>query len=68
MVSLGERFRNDVSYAPYPLWLIGAPDSEDDSVARHLTLQLATDRSEVYREHPAQMKSRLVELDDKHHC
>ncbi|WP_430673439.1 hypothetical protein [Klebsiella aerogenes] len=23
---------------------------------------------EVYREHPDQMNSRLVELDDKHHC
>lgn len=68
MVSLGERLRNDVRYAPYPVWLIGAPDSEDDSVARHLTLQLAPARGEVYREHPDQMNSRLVELDDKHHC
>jgi hypothetical protein len=31
MVSLGERLRNDVRYAPYPVWLIGAPDSDDDS-------------------------------------
>lgn len=68
MVSLGERLRNDVRYAPYPVWLIGAPDSEDDSVARHLTLQLAPARGGVYREHPDQMNSRLVELDDKHHC
>lgn len=52
----------------YPVWLIGAPDSEDDSVARHLTLQLAPARGEVYREHPDQMNSRLVELDDKHQC
>jgi hypothetical protein len=68
MLSLGERLRNDVRYAPYPVWLIGAPDSDDDSVARHLTLQLAPVRGEVYREHPDQMNSRLVELDDKHHC
>ncbi|HBV9099070.1 hypothetical protein Q4Q79_13520 [Morganella morganii] len=68
MLSLGERLRNDVRYAPYPVWLIGAPDSEDDSVARHLTLQLAPIRGEVYREHPDKMNSRLMELDDKHHC
>ncbi len=68
MVSLGERLRNDVRYAPYPVWLIGAPDSDDDSVARHLTLQLAPAWGEVYREHPDQMNNRLVELDNKHHC
>lgn len=68
ILSLGERLRNDVMYAPYPVWLIGAPDSEDDSVARHLTLQLAPIRGEVYREHPDKMNSRLMELDDKHHC
>lgn len=68
MVSLGERLRNDVRYAPNPVWLIGAPDSEDDSVARHLTVQLAPARGEVYREHSDQMNSRLVELDNKHHC
>lgn len=68
MVSLGERLRNDVRYAPYPVWLIGAPDSEDNSVAQHLTLQLTPVSGEVYREHPDQMNSRLMELDDKHHC
>ncbi|AQL13667.1 hypothetical protein BBD64_26400 (plasmid) [Klebsiella variicola] len=68
MLSLGERLRNDVRYAPYPVWLIGAPDSDDDSVARHLTLQLAPAWGEVYREHPDQMNNRLVELDNKHHC
>lgn len=68
MVSLGDRLRNDVRYAPYPVWLIGAPDSEDDKVARHLTLQLAPVRGEVYLEHPDQMNSRLTELDDKHRC
>lgn len=52
MVSLCERLRNDVRYAPYPVWLIGAPDRDDDSVARLLTLQLAPVRGEVYREHP----------------
>jgi len=31
MMSLGDRLRNDVRYAPYPVWLIGAPDSEDDA-------------------------------------
>jgi hypothetical protein len=45
-----------------------APDSEDYSVAWHLTLQLAPVSGEVYREHPDQMSSRLVELDDKHQC
>lgn len=68
VVSLGERLRNDVRYAPYPVWLIGAPDSEDDSVVRHLTLQLAPVSGKVYREHPDQMNSRLMELDDKHLC
>ncbi len=68
ILSLGERLRNDVMYAPYPVWLIGAPDSDDDSVARHLTLQLAPAWGEVYWEHPDQMNSRLVELDDNHHC
>lgn len=68
IVSLGDRFRSDVRYAPYPVWLIGAPDSEDDRVARHLTLQLAPVRGDVSREHPEQMNSRLVELDDKHQC
>lgn len=68
IVSLGDRLRSDVRYAPYPVWLIGAPDSEDDSVARHLTLQLAPVRGEVYREHPDQMNNLLVELDDKHQC
>ncbi|ELH8609684.1 hypothetical protein Q8V93_003406 [Enterobacter asburiae] len=67
-MSLGDRLRNDVRYAPYPVWLIGAPDSEDYSVAWHLTLQLAPVSGEVYREHPDQMSSRLVELDDKHQC
>ncbi|EOS94580.1 hypothetical protein [Erwinia tracheiphila] len=44
-------------------------DCEDDSVARHLTLQLAPVRGEIYWEHPDhQMNSRLVELDDKHQC
>ncbi|EHN8843803.1 hypothetical protein I4B34_004167 [Enterobacter hormaechei] len=47
MLSLGERLRNDVRYAPYPVWLIGAPDSDDDSVARHLTLQLAPAWGEI---------------------
>ncbi len=55
MVSLGDRLRSDVRYAPYSVWLIGAPDSKDDSVARHLTLQMAPVRGEVYREHPDQM-------------
>ncbi|WP_244952584.1 hypothetical protein [Serratia nevei] len=68
MVSLGTRLVSDVRYVPYPVWLIGAPDSEDDSVALHLTLQLAPVRGEVYREHPDQMNSRLIELDDKHQC
>lgn len=68
MISLGDRLRSDVRYAPYPVWLIGAPDSEDDSIARHLTLQLESVRGKVYREHPDQMNSRLVVLDDKHQC
>lgn len=66
MVSLGERLKNDVRYAPYPAWLIGTPDCEDDSVARHLTLQLAPVSGEVYRDHPDMINSRLVELDDKY--
>jgi hypothetical protein len=68
MVSLGNRLQSDVRYASYPVWLIGAPDSEDDSVARHLTLQLAPVGGEVYQEHPDQMNRRLMELDDKHQC
>lgn len=68
MMSLGDRLRNDVRYAPCPVWLIGAADSEDDNIARYLTLQLAPVRGKVYREHPDQMNRRLVELDIYHQC
>lgn len=46
-MSLGDRLRHDVRF---PVRLTGAPDSEDDSIARHLTL--VPGRGEVYREHP----------------
>jgi hypothetical protein len=47
MVSLGGRLRSDVRHASYPVWLIGVPDSEGDSVARHLTLQLTPVRNDI---------------------
>ncbi len=67
LVDMGEKFIFECSSIDYPVWILGAPNSQDDRVAEHLTLQLAAEIGKVYWEHPDDMNERLVSLDD-HHC
>jgi len=64
--AMGEKFLLECISVDYPVWILGAPDSQDDSVAKHLTLQLAPNKGAVYFEHPDDMNTRLIALDDQH--
>lgn len=68
MRAIGKKFELEASLVNYPVWIIGAPDSDNDDTARHLTLQIAPIKGKVYWEHPDDMNKRLIELDDNHHC
>ncbi|WP_394230561.1 hypothetical protein [Shewanella colwelliana] len=67
MEDLAKKLELEAFVSAYPIWIIGAPDSENDDIAKHLTLQIAPIKGAVYWEHPDKMNQRLIELDD-HHC
>ncbi|WP_305801131.1 hypothetical protein, partial [Thiolapillus sp.] len=60
------RGRRHACVSDYPVWVLGAPDCDDDDIAKHLTLQIAPKKGKVYWEHPEDMNKRLIELDDNH--
>lgn len=66
--TLGKKLELEASVSSYPIWILGAPDSDNDDTARHLTLQIAPVKGKVYWEHPDDMNKRLIELDDNHRC
>ncbi|MGL4668905.1 MAG: hypothetical protein ACRCWR_13370 [Saezia sp.] len=68
MLAMAQKFELEVFVSPYSAWLIGAPDSQNDDIALHLTLQIAPMKGEVYWEHPDHMNQRLIELDIEHRC
>ncbi|MCU7815795.1 MAG: hypothetical protein KZQ81_11445 [Candidatus Thiodiazotropha sp. (ex Rostrolucina anterorostrata)] len=63
---VGKKFELEASVSDYPVWVLGAPDCDDDDIAKHLTLQIAPTKEKVYWEHPDDMNKRLIELDDNH--
>ena len=63
---MSKKFELEAFVSTYPIWLIGAPDSEDEENSKHLTLQIAPVKGEVYWEHPDIMNARLEELDVDH--
>lgn len=67
MEMVGKKFELEASHSDYPVWVLGAPDSDDEDIAKHLTLQIAPTKGKVYWEHPEDMNQRLMALDD-HHC
>ena len=66
MEILGKKFEIEASVPNYPIWVLGAPDCDDDDIARHFILQIAPTKGEVCGEHPDDMNKRLIELDDNH--
>lgn len=66
METVGKKFELEASVSDYPVWVLGAPDCDDDDIAKHLTLQIAPKKGKVYWEHPDDMNKRLIELDDNH--
>ncbi|MGE6454445.1 hypothetical protein ACQKC5_18865 [Shewanella baltica] len=68
MLAMAQKLELDAFVSPYPVWLIGAPDSQNDDIAQHLTLQIAPVKGEVYWQHPDHMNQRLIELDIEHRC
>ncbi|GIU51522.1 hypothetical protein TUM4438_41430 [Shewanella sairae] len=63
---MANKFELEAFVSTYPIWLIGAPDSDDDDIAKHLTLQIAPAKGDVYYEHPDIMNTRLIKLDLEH--
>ncbi len=63
---VGKNFELEASVSNYPVWVLGAADCDDGDIAKHLTLQIAPKKGEVYWEHPDEMNKRLIELDDNH--
>lgn len=68
MKMVGKKFELEASLVNYPVWVLGAPDGDNEDTARHLTLQIAPMKGKVYWEHPDDMNNRLIELDNKHRC
>ncbi|NQY65444.1 MAG: hypothetical protein HRT38_17340 [Alteromonadaceae bacterium] len=67
MEIIATKFELEASIATYPMWILGAPNCNDDEIAKHLTLQISENKKgKVYWEHPNDMNQRLVELDEKH--
>ncbi|WP_419593209.1 hypothetical protein, partial [Thiolapillus sp.] len=66
MEAVGKKFELEAFVSDYPVWVLGAPDCDDDDIAKHLTLQIAPKKGKVYWEHPEDMNKRLIELDDNH--
>ncbi|WP_345860732.1 hypothetical protein [Shewanella algae] len=66
MEAVSKKFELEASVSDYPVWVLGAPDCDDDDIAKHLTLQIAPRKGKVYWEHPEDMNKRLIELDDNH--
>jgi|GEM_PF-2208082 len=66
METVGKKFELEASVSDYPVWVLGAPDCDDEDIAKHLTLQIAPKKGKVYWEHPEDMNKRLIELDDNH--
>ena len=66
METVGKKFELEAFVSDYPVWVLGAPDCDDDDIAKHLTLQIAPKKGKVYWEHPEDMNKRLIELDDNH--
>lgn len=66
MECVGKKFELEASVSDYPIWILGAPDSDDDAIAKHLTLQISPVKENVYWEHPNEMNKRLIALDDDH--
>lgn len=66
METIGKKFELEASVSDYPVWVLGAPDCDDDDIAKHLTLQIAPKKGKVYWEHPDNMNNRLIELNDNH--
>lgn len=66
MENIAKKFELEVSVSDYPVWILGAPDCNDDDTAKHLTLQIAPNEGKVYWEHPDDMNKRLIELDEIH--
>ncbi|HAY92401.1 hypothetical protein [Shewanella sp.] len=64
--TVGKKFELEASVSDYPVWVLGAPDCDNDNIAKHLTLQIAPKKGKVYWEHPEDMNKRLIELDDNH--
>ncbi|KOE80220.1 hypothetical protein ACS86_17650 (plasmid) [Vibrio alginolyticus] len=66
MENIAKKFELEVSVSEYPVWILGAPDCNNDDIAKHLTLQIAPTKGKVYWEHPSDMNKRLIKLDDNH--
>ena len=66
MKSVAKKFELEASVSPYPVWIIGAPDSDNDDIAKHLTLQITPIKGKTCWEHPDKMYRRLIELDNDH--
>jgi len=66
MEIVGKKFELEASVTDQPMWILGAPDSMDDDIAKHLTLQVSPQKGEVYWEHPNEMNERLMALDENH--
>uniref|UniRef100_UPI003AF68284 hypothetical protein n=1 Tax=Thiolapillus sp. TaxID=2017437 RepID=UPI003AF68284 len=59
METVGKKFELEAFVSDYPAWVLGAPDCDDDDIAKHLTLQIAPKKGKVYWEHPEDMNKRL---------
>ncbi|MBC8953505.1 hypothetical protein [Xenorhabdus sp. PB62.4] len=41
MEAAGKKFELEAFVSNYPVWVLGAPDCDDDDIAKRLTLQIA---------------------------
>ncbi|AWK15652.1 hypothetical protein SK355_13595 [Candidatus Fukatsuia symbiotica] len=66
MEMVGKKFELEASVSDYPVWVLGAPDCDDNDIAKYLTFQIAPTKGAVYWEHPDDMNKRLIALDVNH--